>query len=184
MPKRVHRKKYPVKGLERHGRRWRWTRVIDGRRVRYPFDAANEAEAIAWVMQMEGRSEIVDTGLWEHEVTSYTTESVAAGRLSPVYGEDRKLVLMREAPRMGVNSPADLTPARIQAWYDSEIKADRLVTVTVNHYLKHFDGFCRWLVSKNKLLENPCKAVEVVQNPDNTREAYLTSDAVAELSFA
>ncbi len=174
-------KKYPVKGLSRHGKRWRWEKTINGRRIRHSFDAPNEAEAIAWVMRMEQRADLVEAGAWDHEVGSYIKEKTAAGELSVNYASSRGLILRKEGAAAGFGKPEEMTTARMQCWYDEREKEGALSRVSLNHYLKHFRCFADWLVSKNMLLENPVSFVKALPDPDNTRETFLTADEVGRL---
>lgn len=155
--------------------------MVAGRQIRVSFDAPDEAAAIAWVMEMEKRPELMDAGAWEHEAGRYVREAVSAGKLSPGYGEDRRRVLVTEGARMGVGCPRDLTVARVQAWYDAEVEAGRLSLVSLNHYLTHLRVFVDWLVAESMLYENPCKGVKVRPSPDNTRDVFLSAPEVAVL---
>ena len=47
------RKKRTITGLQRHGKKWRWRRTIDGESVSVPFSAPTEAAAIAQVLEFE-----------------------------------------------------------------------------------------------------------------------------------
>lgn len=151
---------------------------MEGRKVSVTFEAPDEAAAIAWVMEMEKRPELLDVGVWKHEAERYVSEAVSAGKLSPGYGEDRRRVLVTEGERMGLVSPRDMTLARVQAWYDEIVGSGRLSLVSLNHYLTHLRVFGDWLVSESKMYENPCNEVKAKPTPDNTRDVFLSSTEV------
>ena len=177
--KKTSRKGYPVKGLERHGRKWRWRKMIAGRKISHTFEAASEAEAVAWVLAREGRPEVTEAGAWEFEVRRYVTTRTEAGELSQEYGKVRALVLLREGERMGLRGPGCVTRARLQGWYDERVSSGEIAVVSANHYLRHFVSLLGWLLAEGKVAENVALGVRTVPDPDNAREVYLTSGEVA-----
>lgn len=202
IPMSAKKKKYPVRGLELHGRKWRWVKTIRGRKTVHVIGECSEAEAIAWVMEMEKRPELVEAGRWEFEVKRYIAEEVAEGKVSGNYAENRQDRLLGEGLAMGFVSPKDMTPARLQAWYDDGM-AGRWVKRgkqgqkildddgkgmlrpvkpgTVNHYLKHFRCFGNWLVENQILLENPVLKVKSLDDHDSKRHVFLEASEVSEL---
>ena len=158
--------------------------MVAGRKICETFDAPDEAAAVAWVMEMERRPELLDSGAWQFEVELYIREAEAAGRLSPGYAENRRRVLLVEGERMGFTCPRDVSAARVQAWYSDVVSSARVSLVSLNHYFTHLRVFVDWLVKEGKLYESPLKLVKCVPSPDNTRDVFLSAPEVADLLAA
>jgi len=180
----MKKKSYPVPGLEKHGRKWRWRKMIEGRRISVTFEAASEAEAIARAMELSARPEVREAGAWEFECRQYVTNQRAAGRLSRNYAAERLRVLIREGERMGLGAPRDLTAARFQAWYDERIGCGDLRAGSVNHYVLHFSGLEKFLAKEGKVLDRVIPQIRTRESEENTREVWLSSEELGRVLAA
>jgi integrase len=175
------RKKYAVAGLDRHGSKWRWRRMVGGRLISHTFAAASEAEAVAMAMDLAGRPEVRAAGAWEFEARRYVSGQVAAGGLSRNYGRERLRVLLTEGERMGVEKPAELTLARAQAWYDERTGSGERKIGSVNHYVLHLMGMEKFLAEEGKCLDGVMGRVRTLEAEDNVREVWLTAEEVGRI---
>lgn len=168
-----------IRGLEWHGRSYRWRRMVNGKRLRVNLETADYDEAVAKVLELEGRTEVIDGAPWEEEVDRYIAEQKRMGKLSEAYGRSRRTVLKKAGRDMGVTAPRELTAARVRAWYAAVTKERS--AQTANHYLAHVRVFARWLVKRQRLLMSPVEEVESAAVQGRTRSVFVPAERVREL---
>jgi len=155
--------------------------MVEGRKISHTFEAATEAEAVAIAMELSTRPEVRTAGAWEFEARRYIASQVEAGRLSRNYSRERLRVILREAERMGVGHPGELTLARAQAWYDERVSSGELKVGSVNHYVLHLLGFEKWMAKAGKVLDPVMPRVRTREAEENTREVWLSAEEVGVL---
>lgn len=168
--------KHRIKGLSRHGRKWRWRRTIDGIPVRVSFSAATEADAIAQVLEFEKHPHLFVAKRWERELDLHIKELVYNRDISQTYANTRTRILTLAAKDMGIDHPRHLTPERALKWLENV--RTRTNESTRNSYLTHLKKFCEWLVARNKIYINPCADIKRIRCDFTPRDTFLTSSHV------
>ena len=153
--------------------------MIDGKRRRVTFKARGLDEAVQKVLELQKRPELVAGSGWEREVRKYLEDAREKGRLSEKYAAARGPVLLKIGRQIGIPSGADLTPARVVAWYEEELRDPEKKVGTVNHYLLHLRGFCKWLEGARIIDEDPTKKVEMRPDQGAGRQRFLPPEEVA-----
>lgn len=172
-------RKYGVRGLDRHGRKWRLRRQVDGRRVVHSFEAASEAEAIQKALELLDRIDLQEAGGWAHEVRRYIEHQVAGGLFSRSTAERREGILLLLPGQAEIEHPRQMTPARLRRWYED--RRGEVSTRSANDYLKAVRCFLAWLVEQRKLVSNPAAEVREVRVQEVRRERFLEREEVAQL---
>ena len=169
-----------IRGLSKRGGtyHYRWQR--NGKRKSISLETGNEAAAIAKVLEIRSRPELVDAGQWEVEVETYVANMLARERWSKATASTKRYILRKAGPEMGIDHPRELTVWRIQKWYDQH--RERLTSQeSAHHYWSHMRGFCDWLVKHRKLDENLADKVELAKFITKKRDRFLPREEVADL---
>lgn len=174
------RKKYAVKGLDRHGRKWRWRKMIEGRKIEVTFEADSEQQAVAHVLALMDRPELVDAGKWDFEVEAFIADSRARGVLSKNYAQSRRNVLLRVGRDLGLDSPTGLTEARIRRWLDG-VAEGGAVPKTIAGYLGDLKAFSKWLVKGRKIIADPAKGIAQPVIQASLRDVFLEREEIRAL---
>ncbi|MFC7337285.1 tyrosine-type recombinase/integrase [Haloferula chungangensis] len=173
------KRKSPFRGLDRHGRKWRWRKTQEGRTVTVLFDAHSEQEAIARAVEFSRNPELLLAGKWEQEVEAYRAAAVARGNLSRKYGMTRRTVLLKAGKDMGVASPSELTQDKVIRWVEG-LRANR-ASKTAANYLIDLRAFTRWLMRERRLYIDPCVGVEAEKVDVVTRDVFLEPKEIRQL---
>ncbi len=180
MPQTRKNSKYPVKGLDRHGRKWRWRRTVDGTPVRVVFDAESEQDAIAQVLEFEKAPHLLISKKWERELELHLNYAARTKDLSKHYLRDRKQTLTKAADDMGIENPDQLTESKIRKWLSDVLtKTDR--PATRNAYLIHMRQFTKWLTTHDRLYLDPAKDIHAIKVDFTPRNVFFESHQMRKL---
>ncbi len=169
------KQKRPITGnLEKHGRKWRWRRTINGQHVKVVLEATSEQEAIAQALMLEKTPHLLISDLWERELILHIAEVKESKSISNHYASDRKQILTKAAADMRIDKPSQLTRKKIESWLGDVLdRTDR--PATRNAYLTHLRQFTKWLVTRNKLYVDPASEIQVLRTEFKPRNTFLTS---------
>jgi len=172
--------KYPVAGLERiSATGWRYKRMVDGEVHRVSFKARTEAQAVQTAMRLAKRGNLALNGSWEKAVERYVVEAQGAGRLSDAYGRSRRNVLKKAARDMGAERPDQITPSKVERWFQAVI--DERGGSTANRYLAHLSVFSKWMIDRGWMLLDPTEGIEKVIVQRKARDVFVSAEVVSAL---
>ena len=170
------RKKRTITGLQRHGKKWRWRRTIDGESVSVPFSAPTEAAAIAQVLEFEKHPHLFVAANWDRELEKHLEYAIDQRHITQTYADTRKRILTLAGKDMNIEHPRLLTNDKVVSWLDNV--NERNNADTRNNYQSHINQFCLWLTTQNKIYINPCDGIPRARVNFTPRLSFLTSQEV------
>lgn len=173
-------KKLSFPGLEFHHGKYRWRRMINGRRHTFNLQATSEGAAIAEAVMIRNNSHLYDLGSWEIEMEAYLKNGLASGKISSRNADNRRNALRLIKRKMAVDSPRMVTPSMVQRWLDSEIEAHPGST-TPGSYLQHLRAFFKHLLLIKKIPSDPLLGIEGPKIQKRLRDTFLPTEKVIEL---
>jgi integrase len=171
--------KYPVKGLDRHGQKWRWRRTIDGESVRVIFEAKTQQAAVAQVLEFEKHPHLLIAATWEREVEMHLQVLVQHKKITKTYADNRKMILTMAGREIGIEHPRQLNGDNIKQWLDEV--SERTNDNTRNSYLSHINQFCLWLEENKKIYLTPCAGLHRTKTDFTPRLNFLTTQQVRDV---
>lgn len=174
------KRKTKITGLDKHGRKWRWRRTVNGRPVRVVFEAQSREDAIAKVLEFEKKPHIFISDSWEHELELHLRHITHTKQLSKHYASVRRLILTKAATDMRIHTPSQLSRAKIEKWLESVLDSTGKAG-TRNTYLIHMRQFIKWLVAQKKLYTNPAEDIDQLHVEFKPRNTFVTSTEVREI---
>ncbi len=144
----------------------------DGIRVPVSLETTNEADAIRIVLERRSHPDLIAPDLFPHEITAYLKESLERGRVSLSFTQSRKPVLLRFGKAMGIKDCSKITAAVCYNWMEA-LRKEKLSPATIEGYVYTLRGFCRWLVKRGKLRENPIAKVELPKITKQVRRDFI-----------
>ncbi len=154
-----------IKGLFRRGRVWwlRYTPSPGALQIRESLDTSIEQVAVMRAVEKMQRAPLIAAAEeWERDLDIYFEDRVRLKRLSPYCARNRRIVLTNFARDTAVSQAGELSVKLVEEWVQM-LKGGRrpLADITIVSYLTALRSFCRWLVAKGKLADNPAAKVEL-----------------------
>ena len=170
----MKRKRTISGNIEKHGRKWRWRRTINGQHVKVVLEATSEHEALEQALSLEKNPHLLISDLWTRELSLHIAELKKTQSLSESYAERRRTILSKAAVDMRIDSPSQLNQKRIEQWL-SDVMARTNTTSTRNNYLIHLHQFTKWLHKNNKIYIDPASRINQIKHEFTPRNTFLTS---------
>lgn len=167
-----------VKGLWQKGNHFYWRTQKDGKRVNYALGTTDRTEALEKIFAYQQRPDLLNAGVWEHEVRLYLSTAMAQGRISRFFAPSRLAVLLAFGRSRNIGHPREVTGPTAQAWYD-EKKASN--PNTAKSYISHLSAFYAWLIEEKKVHENPAKEVKMDRTRTKARTRFVPAAKVQKI---
>jgi len=173
-----------VRGIQLHHGKYRWRKLVDGKRLIVPLLATTADEAIAEVLALRAQPLAAVTGEWEPLVDAYL-RTVSAGTR-----DSRGPVLKAIGREMHLRTPRSLTPAVANRWLarlearampTKETPEPEITTGTVLHYVRDLRAFVKWAVAKRHMPQDPTAGFVLPKVEEKLRDVWVPAKRVGEL---
>lgn len=182
-----------LKGMFLRGRSWwlRYTPTPGAKQARISLDTTNEHVAAVRAVQILQNAPLERSQEFLAEMEEYFADQSAKGNLSNTTVPMRRTTLMAFSRDMGVQRISELTLAVVERWVRVLQKGQRgdggagvrggVSAGTVKCYVFHLRAFCKWLVKKNRMRENPAAKIELGKVERVVRKRFVVNETVRRL---
>lgn len=170
--------KRPRHRLYRRGKIWWLYWRHGGHTNRVSLGTQDESEALALAAQRMAAPRLVAAGEVEREVEAWLADRLAGGWFSAQSAAERRRVMLKTARDVPLESIASLTTPALLAWYRR--RCAEVSPASADSQLAIVQSFCRWLVERKKLRDNPAKAVPRVRRAGVQRRERFADRATVD----